>query len=72
MDGLISGAIKVGNAQSGPLVTRWDGPRPQPQFYSPMKKRGALVLGMGGDTSNRGVGTFYEGAVAKVRVAVKL
>ena len=28
-----------------------------------MKKQGALLLGVGGDNSNRAVGTFYEGAV---------
>ena len=28
-----------------------------------MKKPGGLVLGLGGDTSNGGVGTFYEGVL---------
>ena len=31
--------------------------------YTPMKKQGAIVLGMGGDNSDFGVGTFYEGAM---------
>jgi hypothetical protein len=30
-----------------------------------MKKPGGLILGIGGDTSPGGVGTFYEGVVAK-------
>eukprot|EP01050_Picozoa_sp_SAG11_P008504 SAG11_NODE_754_length_7332_cov_5.256325_5_plen_61_part_00 len=32
---------------------------------SPMKKPGGLVLGLGGDTSNGGIGTFYEGVLTK-------
>ena len=28
-----------------------------------MKKQGAIILGIGGDNSNRAVGTFYEGAI---------
>ena len=30
-----------------------------------MKKPGGLILGLGGDTSPGGVGTFYEGVVTK-------
>jgi hypothetical protein len=41
-----------------------DGPRPS-KAYSPMKKPGAIILGLGGDTSPGGVGTFYEGALTK-------
>ena len=33
--------------------------------YAPMKKPGGLVLGLGGDTSPGGVGTFYEGVVTR-------
>ena len=39
----------------------YDGPRPL--HYVPMKKQGAIVLGIGGDNSDFGVGTFYEGAM---------
>ena len=40
--------------------------RPRPSVdYNPMKKPGGLLLGMGGDTSPGGVGTFYEGVVTK-------
>jgi len=58
-------SIKWGDAQAGLLHTAFDGPRPHPPFYNPMKKPGGLVLGMGGDTSSFGIGTFYEGAVIK-------
>ena len=53
--------LKGGNAQSGTLQTKWDGARPP--GYTPMKKQGAIVLGTGGDGSNNGVTTFWEGAI---------
>jgi non-reducing end alpha-L-arabinofuranosidase len=53
--------LKAGDAQSGKLVTMWDGARPN--GYSPMKKQGAIILGTGGDGSNGGTGTFFEGAI---------
>jgi hypothetical protein len=28
-----------------------------------MKKEGAIILGIGGDNSDRGQGTFYEGVM---------
>ena len=60
-------SIKWGDAQAGPLHTAFDGPRPGGKDgpYSPMKKPGGLTLGLGGDTSPGGVGTFYEGVVVK-------
>jgi hypothetical protein len=54
--------LKGGNAQSGTLVTMWDGVRPS-SGYSPKKLQGAIILGTGGDGSNGGTGTFYEGAM---------
>ena len=54
-------ALKAGDAQSGQLHTLYDGPRPW--GYEVMKKEGAIVLGIGGDNSDHGVGTFYEGAM---------
>jgi hypothetical protein len=54
-------AIRGGNAQSGGLSTMFDGPRPA--GYHPMKKEGAILLGIGGDNSVTGTGTFYEGAM---------
>jgi hypothetical protein len=54
--------LKGGNAQSGALTTMWDSVRPSPG-YSPKKLQGAIILGTGGDGSNGGTGTFYEGAM---------
>jgi hypothetical protein len=53
--------LKAGNAQSGALAIKWDGARPP--GYSPMKKQGAIILGTGGDSSNNGDGTFFEGCM---------
>nr|WP_121231475.1 arabinofuranosidase catalytic domain-containing protein [Saccharothrix variisporea] len=54
-------AIRTGNAQSGTLSTIFDGPRPA--GYHPMQKEGAILLGIGGDNSIGGAGTFYEGVL---------
>ncbi|MFI6925361.1 alpha-L-arabinofuranosidase B [Nonomuraea spiralis] len=56
-------AIRAGNAQSGALSTYYDGPRPNAPGYNPMKKEGAIILGIGGDNSNGSAGTFYEGVM---------
>jgi len=53
--------IKAGNAQSGTLQVKFDGPRPS--GYSPMKKQGSIILGTGGDGSNNAHGIFFEGAI---------
>jgi hypothetical protein len=52
-------ALKGGNAASGTLTTMWNGARPA--GYNPMKKQGAIILGIGGDNSNGAQGNFYEG-----------
>jgi len=54
--------LKAGDAQSGKLVTMWNGLRPTPN-YSPKKLQGAIFLGTGGDGSPGGTGTFFEGAM---------
>jgi hypothetical protein len=54
-------AIRGGNAQAGGLTTMFDGPRPN--GYHPMKKEGAILLGIGGDNSVSGRGTFFEGVL---------
>ena len=54
-------AILGADAQGGDLQTYWDGPRAP--GYAPMKKQGAIILGIGGDASCGAVGTFYEGAM---------
>jgi non-reducing end alpha-L-arabinofuranosidase len=53
--------IMGGNAQSGGLSTFYSGVRPTD--YNPMKKQGAVLLGIGGDNSDGGAGTFYEGVM---------
>jgi hypothetical protein len=54
--------IKAGNAQSGPLMKPFDGPRPNAR-YNPMRKEGAIILGIAGDNSNGGQGNFFEGVM---------
>jgi hypothetical protein len=54
-------AIGAGNAQEGVLTRIYAGPRPS--GYDPMQKEGAIILGIGGDNSNRSAGTFYEGCI---------
>ncbi|GHH81439.1 alpha-N-arabinofuranosidase [Kitasatospora indigofera] len=56
-------AIRAGNAQSGGLSTYYNGARPNAAGYNPMKKEGAIILGIGGDNSNSSAGTFYEGVM---------
>ncbi len=56
-------AIRGGNAQSGGLGTFYDGKRPNVSGYNPMKKEGAIILGIGGDNSHGAAGTFYEGVM---------
>ena len=54
-------AILGGNANSGSLSTFFSGVRPA--GYNPMKKQGAIILGIGGDNSDSSAGTFYEGVL---------
>jgi non-reducing end alpha-L-arabinofuranosidase len=55
-------ALKGGDATvPGGLRTLYDGPRPP--GYQPMKKQGALILGIGGDNSDSAIGAFFEGVV---------
>ena len=53
--------LKGGDAQTGNLKTMYSGARPS--GYSPMKKQGAIILGIGGDNSHTGEGTFFEGCM---------
>ena len=57
----LKAADAAGGGGAGRLVTQYDGPRPA--GYSVMRKQGAIILGIGGDNSNQGVGTFFEGAM---------
>jgi hypothetical protein len=54
--------IKVGDAQSGDLAAAFDGSRPNGR-YATMRKEGAIILGIAGDNSNGGRGTFFEGVM---------
>jgi len=56
-------SIRGGNAQSGSLSTFYSGARPNVSGYNPMRKEGAIILGIGGDNSNGSAGTFYEGVM---------
>jgi len=57
-------ALKGGNAQSGGLTTEYAGSLPTINpGYTPMSLEGAIVLGTGGDNSNWGLGSFFEGAM---------
>jgi hypothetical protein len=56
-------AIRGGNGQSGGLSTFYNGVRPNVAGYNPMKKEGAIILGIGGDNSISAAGTFYEGVM---------
>jgi non-reducing end alpha-L-arabinofuranosidase len=56
-------AIRAGNAQSGGLSTFYNGARPNVAGYNPMRKEGAIILGIGGDNSIGAAGTFYEGVM---------
>lgn len=53
--------LKGGSAQSGALALKYDGARPS--GYSPQKKEGAIILGIGGDNSHAAEGTFFEGVM---------
>jgi hypothetical protein len=60
-------AIKAGNAQSGSLSKYFDGTYPAKGAwggtYWPMRKQGAIILGIGGDNSNGAQGNFFEGVM---------
>eukprot|EP00929_Paragymnodinium_shiwhaense_P003511 TRINITY_DN104062_c0_g1_i1.p1 TRINITY_DN104062_c0_g1~~TRINITY_DN104062_c0_g1_i1.p1 ORF type:complete len:323 (+),score=54.39 TRINITY_DN104062_c0_g1_i1:163-1131(+) len=45
------------------FVKTYEGIRPP--GYEVMKKQGGIILGIGGDNSNRGEGTFYEGVIVQ-------
>jgi hypothetical protein len=62
-DGQTSYTIWQGDAQSNSLTTT--GSRALPTGYSPMKQEGAIILGIGGDNSNRSSGYFFEGVMTQ-------
>jgi len=62
-DGQTKFALKTGNAQTGSLTTQYAGTLPTAPGYIPMSQEGGIVLGVGGDNSNRSAGDFYEGVM---------
>jgi non-reducing end alpha-L-arabinofuranosidase len=56
-------ALKGGNSASGGLSTWWNGSLPTRGGYMPMHQEGGIILGTGGDNSNRNMGTFFEGVM---------
>ena len=61
-NGTTTFALKGGNAQSGGLTTDYSGSLPS-DYIQKMNLQGAIVLGTGGDNSNTGIGSFFEGAI---------
>ena len=61
--------LKAGNSQSGTLEWKFSatnkGYGQRPPRYSPKKQQGAIILATGGDGSNGGTGTWFEGAIVK-------
>jgi len=57
-------AIRVANAQTGSVTTAYDGNLPTNLHWA---MQGGIVLGIGGDNSNRSWGTFFEGAITAGR-----
>ena len=64
--------LKGGDATRGVLKTMYDGARPDCSIagtcqrhgnhtYQPMNKKGAIILGTGGDNSQGASGKFFEG-----------
>ena len=63
-------AVKAGNAQkSGSLQTLYDGPRPN-KNYAPMRKQGAIILGIGGDNSPWAGGIFVSQLFNRTFIAI--
>jgi hypothetical protein len=62
-DGQTNYSLQSGNAQTGGLSTWWNGSLPTQGGYKPMHQEGGIILGTGGDNSNRNMGTFFEGVM---------
>jgi non-reducing end alpha-L-arabinofuranosidase len=57
-------ALYGGDATSSPLLTLYDGVRPDKSGYNPTQKQGSIILGTGGDNSNGDGGQWFEGVMA--------
>lgn len=67
-NGVNTFALKGGNSQSGTLSTWYSGALPDGvdrfgSTWKPMKLEGSIGLGAGGDNSNRGTQSFFEGVM---------
>ncbi|WP_263121111.1 arabinofuranosidase catalytic domain-containing protein [Cellulomonas sp. RIT-PI-Y] len=67
-NGVDTFALKGGDSQAGALSTWYDGALPDGvdrfgSTWKPMKLEGSVGLGAGGDNSNRGTQSFFEGAM---------
>lgn len=62
-DGTQTFTIWQGNAQAGALTST--GPKALLSGYAPMRQQGAIILGIGGDNSDRAAGEFFEGAITQ-------
>jgi hypothetical protein len=60
-------AFRMGDATSGDLTTAYDGGLPSAFSGGTWSMQGSVVLGIGGDNSNHGAGTFLEGAITAGR-----
>ncbi|MBE7211198.1 MAG: AbfB domain-containing protein [Gluconacetobacter diazotrophicus] len=67
-------AMKSADATAGGLFTIFDGATPANNInrpsqgssdfgYTPMHQEGAIILGIGGDNSQSGIGSFFEGVM---------
>ncbi|MDT4992624.1 MAG: non-reducing end alpha-L-arabinofuranosidase [Actinoplanes sp.] len=56
-------ALKGGDSTAGGLSTWWNGALPNRGGYMPMQQEGSIILGTGGDNSNRNMGTYFEGVM---------
>ena len=60
--------LRGGNANSDSLTTFYSGVRPEVRGddnYFPMHRKGAVLMGNGGDNGNGSAGTFYEGVMTQ-------
>lgn len=65
-DGRTFFELRSGDAQKGPLTQIYHGSLPTAKpGYVPMQQEGGIVLGTGGDNSNRDTGLFFEGWMTK-------
>ncbi|WP_216364307.1 arabinofuranosidase catalytic domain-containing protein [Subtercola boreus] len=67
-NGVDTFALKGGNSQTGNLSTWYNGSLPDGvdrfgSSWKPMKLEGSIGLGAGGDNSNRGTQSFFEGVM---------